>query len=128
MGSMNSVNSVTGTLDSNRHSIGGTSTEKLAGHMVESMDLTTSYTIAQAPNQARTCRALIVNEGANEIRVRVRFAASGPTQWDYYPIPAGRFMEIREKGPGGVSDTMILEIAVCSLTSTSRAIVHQIWR
>lgn len=128
MGAFTSVSSVTGTHEETRHSIGGTSTGDISGHFVETLDLTTTYTVAHTPHQSRTCRALIVNIGDEEIRVRVRVDSGSPGLWNYYCIPAGRNMEIRENGTGGAATTTIYEIAVRSFTGVGRAIVHQIWR
>ena len=128
MGAFTSTTSLTGTHESSRVSLSGTHSGTISGHHVETLDLTTSYTVAHTPYQARTNRALIVNIGDEEIRVRVRVDTGSPGLWNYYCIPAGRAMEIRENGAGGAATTTMYELALRSFTGTSRAIVHQTWR
>lgn len=125
MSTVRSISSVSGTLDSAAHSIQGSSTRSINGHLMETLELTTAYTVATKPTGVgKTYRALIVNTGTTEVKVRIERV--GSTTWDYFNVPAGRHFEFGDN-VGSALDSAIVSIAVRTMSGTGRAIVHQAW-
>ena len=125
MSSVRSINSITGTLDSVAHTLTGSATRDVTGHLMETLELTTAFTVATAPTgTGKTYRALVANTGSTEVKVRIERV--GSTTWDYFNIPAGRHFEFGDN-VGSALDSAIVSIAVRCMSGTGRAIVHQAW-
>ena len=125
MSTIRSTPSITGTLEGTTHTLAGSSTRGITGHPVESVELTTAFTDIQMPiGTGKTLKALVVNTGSTEVKVRIERVAA--TTWDYFNIPAGRFFEFSDN-VGSFIDSAIVSIAVRTMSGTGRAVVHQGW-
>jgi len=125
MSSVRITSSISGTLDGVTHSITGAATINVAGCIAESVAVSGTYAVVQAPI-GKTFRALIHNDGATEIKVRILRVAA--TTWQYFNIPAGRIFTIYTT-EDAVYEADIEEIAVKTvLGGVGRAIVLQAWR
>lgn len=124
MGTLRAVSAISGTLDGISINPSGSSNVYVSGFSEDTYNLTTSYKVATIPTNAQVRKALIVNTGATEVKVRVKVDAA---LWRYVVIPAGRFIEYFDTSGGGITPSTILEIAIRSVLSTGRVIVHQAW-
>ena len=124
MGTVRAVSGLSGSLDGISYSPSGSSTIVVSGLTEETINLTTSYKVATPPTSGEVRKVLIVNTGVTEAKVRVKVDAA---VWRYVVIPAGRFIEYFDTSGGGIAASTILEIAVRSVLSTGRVIVHQAW-
>lgn len=125
MSSVRITNSITGELDDTAYSLSGNCSHNINGCTNETLSVDTSYTNAQAPSQGQVVRALIVNDGDQEVVLRVLRVSA--TTWDYFRIPAGRFHQLMDNGTE-VYDTQIKQISVKAVSGTSRVIILQAWR
>ena len=124
MGTIRAVSTLSGSLDGVTYRPSGSSSIVVSGFNEDTLNLTTSYKVVPAPTNGQVRKALIVNTGATEIKVRVKVATAF---WRYVVIPAGRWHECFDTSGGGITPSTILEIAIRSVLSTGRVIVHQAW-
>ena len=125
MGNITVSSTISGTLDGVTHSVTGAASLTVDGCAVETISVTTAYAVLNVVNGGRIMRALIYNEGDNEVKVRVERSA-GAT-WQYFNIPAGRVIQIFDTD-NSMDETNIESIAVKTLIGVSRVVTLQAWR
>lgn len=114
---------ITGVLNGQTHTITGASSFPIGALKVETFDVDTSYSDANYDNTVECQRVLIVNEGDNEVKVRIARDGGG-SEWEYVDIPAGRFAEIFNTADT-IIGTTLLTISIKAVTGTSRVVVLQ---
>lgn len=118
------TSTLTGTLNGVVHSITGARSIPVNGINAESFDVTTAYADAAYDNTIKYERALISNDGDNEVKVRIERTAA--TLWEYHNIPAGKAIEIMNSSTT-VGSSNIGQISVKSTLGVSRVTVLQAW-
>jgi hypothetical protein len=116
------TSTITGTLNGQTHTITGTASRQISAFNIETFDVDTSYKDVNESNVLINVRTLIVNEGDNEIKVRIEREVVA--KWEYIHIPAGRFAEVFSTDAERISST-ILTISIKAVTGTSRVVVLQ---
>lgn len=118
------TSTVSGTLNGVVHTLAGARSLNINGINAQSFDVTTAYADAAYDNTIQYQRALISNDGANEVKVRIERSAA--TTWEYHNIPAGKAIEILNSSTTvGVSN--IGQISVKATLGVSRVTVLQAW-
>jgi len=126
MSSVRITSTLSGTLDGVTHTLTGAATINCAGCLAESITIAGTYVVVQEPTGGKTFRALIHNDGATEVKVRILRVAA--TTWQYFNIPAGRTFTVYTT-EDAVYEADIEEIAVKTvLGGAGRVIILQAWR
>ncbi len=132
MGTVSIERSLTGTpLDGVTHKASGKSGANIIGDRKTTVAVTDAYAVAAiSGNEEQIRGAVVVNLGDKQISVRVKRGTSNPGDYDFFPLPPGRHMQIFETTADStilVSSIEQIALACTTATETSRAIVHIWW-